>query len=109
MAAKKQSELLRKRIKFTGMLARLILHAEALGYEVAVHEVVRSKCATHGHPKSLHYSGLAADLNLYIDGKYQRATKAHIKLGEYWESLGGSWGGRFQDGNHYSLSHWGRK
>ncbi|HBJ0947911.1 TPA: M15 family metallopeptidase, partial [Escherichia coli] len=28
--------------------------------------------------------------------------------GEYWESLGGSWGGRFKsrpDGNHFSLEH----
>lgn len=29
-------------------------------------------------------------------------------LGQYWESLGGSWGGRFKsrpDGNHFSLEH----
>ena len=31
------------------------------------------------------------------------------ELGEYWESIGGSWGGRFNDGNHYSLEHNGVK
>jgi len=30
-------------------------------------------------------------------------------LGEYWESIGGSWGGRFGDGNHYSLKYKGRR
>jgi hypothetical protein len=27
----------------------------------------------------------------------------------FWESIGGSWGGRFNDGNHYSLEHRGMK
>jgi len=30
-------------------------------------------------------------------------------LGLYWESIGGSWGGRFGDGNHFSLEHEGRR
>jgi len=30
-------------------------------------------------------------------------------LGEYWEGMGGSWGGRFSDGNHFSLTHNGVK
>ncbi|HAO1973206.1 TPA: M15 family peptidase, partial [Escherichia coli] len=31
--------------------------------------------------------------------------------GEYWESIGGTWGGRFSraDGNHFSLEHNGVK
>lgn len=32
-----------------------------------------------------------------------------LLIGEYWESIGGAWGGRFNDGNHYSLGHGGRK
>ncbi|MGO3686517.1 MAG: M15 family metallopeptidase, partial [Proteus vulgaris] len=40
--------------------------------------------------------------------KYLTATSDYKELGEYWESLGGSWGGRFKtrpDGNHFSLEH----
>jgi hypothetical protein len=45
-------------------------------------------------------------MNLFIDDKYQTTTEAHRPIGEKWESLGGTWGGRFRnkDGNHYS---WG--
>jgi len=53
---------------------------------------------------SFHYDKLAIDLNLFRDGKYLQDTEHHRPLGHYWESLGGSWGGRFGDGNHYS---WG--
>jgi hypothetical protein len=57
-------------------------------------------------PNSFHYKRLAIDLNLFIDGKYQRSTKAHARMGAYWKKIGGSWGGDFTkpDGNHYS---WG--
>ena len=58
-------------------------------------------------PNSLHYIRLAIDLNLFEAGKYLRSSKDHAVLGLYWESLGGSWGGRFGDGNHYSLEHKG--
>lgn len=60
-------------------------------------------------PNSLHYIGLAIDLNLFKNGEYLKDTNDHKELGEFWESLGGSWGGRFNDGNHYSLEHNGRK
>jgi hypothetical protein len=53
---------------------------------------------------SYHYKRLAIDLNLFKDGKYLRNTKDHLPFGLFWESLGGSWGGRYNDGNHYS---WG--
>lgn len=59
----------------------------------------------YGHPKSGHKIKLAQDRNLFKDGVYLQTTEAHKIFGEYWESLGGSWGGRFGDGNHYSLIH----
>jgi hypothetical protein len=40
---------------------------------------------------------------------YLKETKDHAFLGEFWEEMGGSWGGRFNDGNHYSLEHNGRR
>jgi len=88
------------------MVALLILHAEQLGFEITLGDAY----ATTGHMKeSLHYKRLAIDLNLFKDGKYLEKTEDHQPLGEYWESIGGSWGGRFKDGNHYSLAYGGKK
>ena len=69
----------------------------------------------YGRAYSLHKLKLAQDWNLYIwDEKkgrfvYQRSTKAHKPLGLYWEAMHDlcSWGGWFNDGNHYSLAHLG--
>ena len=49
------------------------------------------------------------DLNLFRGGKMLTTTEDHRPLGEWWESHGGAWGGRFADGNHYSLEHEGLK
>jgi len=60
-----------------------------------------------GHSKkSFHPDRLAIDLNLFKDGKYLTETEDHRPLGEYWKSIGGTWGGDFKrkDCNHYS---WG--
>lgn len=112
------SEKLRaKQSRFARMTAQLINHATLLGYEVTFGEAYRHPDAEHGHPKSLHKSRLAIDLNLFKNGRYLSSTKAHEPLGVYWESIGGSWGGRFKDasgnpkpdGNHYSLEHNGMK
>ena len=101
--------LRQKQSKFASMLARLILHAETLGYEVTMGECWRHPTATHGAANSLHKHRLAVDLNLFKNGRYLRSTAAHEPLGIYWESIGGAWGGRFEDGNHYSLEHNGRR
>ena len=95
-----------KQRKFTRMVGLLISKAYELGYELSFGDAM----ATNGHSKmSCHYIRLAIDLNLFKDGKYLSKTEDHLPLGEYWESIGGSWGGRFKDGNHYSLEHNGRK
>ena len=92
--------LRQRQSKFAHMVALLILHAEQLGYEVTLGDAY----ATTGHSKnSLHYVRLAIDLNLFKDGRYLTTTESHTPLGEYWESINGTWGGRFNDGNHYSL------
>ena len=102
------SDLLRKQARFNRMWARLILYAESLGYQTTSGETFNA--AGTGHRKgSNHYIKLAGDLNLFdADWKYLKETKDHEKLGEYWEAMGGVWGGRFDDGNHYSLEHQGR-
>ncbi len=95
-----------KQRKFTRMIGLLIEHAYDSGYELTFGDAY----AHDGHMNnSLHYSRLAVDFNLFKDGEYLTKTSDHKLLGEYWESIGGSWGGRFNDGNHYSLEHNGRR
>ena len=92
--------------RFALMVAKLITWAYEHGYELTLGDA----WAKSGHsPRSLHYERLAIDLNLFINGAYRIDTESHRPLGEYWESLGGAWGGRFGDGNHYSLAYDGRK
>lgn len=110
------SELISKQHEFSCMVARLILHAAELGYQVTLGEAYRTPeqaainaRAGKGIRRSLHQDRLAIDLHLFHDGKYLATTEDHATLGKWWESIGGSWGGRFKDGNHYSLAHGGRK
>jgi hypothetical protein len=107
-----------KQRKFVSMVAQLIQFTYAYGYELTFGEAYRSpeRAAANaarglGISNSLHTKCLAIDLNLFINGVYQTDSEAHRPLGEYWESLGGTWGGRFKkpDGNHYSLEHEGIK
>lgn len=93
-------KLSEKQQKFTQMVARLIIYAESLGYGLTFGDAY----ATTGHKEnSFHYSRLAVDFNLFKDGEYLTKTSDHKPIGLYWESIGGTWGGRFNDGNHYSL------
>ena len=90
-----------QQFRFTYLIALLILYAYAKGYTLTFGDA-RAKS---GHKiGSFHYKGLAIDLNLFKDGKYLISTEAHKPLGLFWESLDPecTWGGRFQDGNHYS-------
>jgi len=110
----------RKQEIFSRCLAQLLVFAHSRGYEVRVGEVERSaaEATRQGFKRSLHMSRLAADLHLFRDGKYLSATRDHRELGEFWESLSAEWdgeavkccwGGRFSDGNHYSVMHRGVK
>ena len=89
------------------MIARLILHAEQLGYGLTFGDAFRPQNAKYGKKNSLHKKRLAVDFNLFKNGEYLTKTDDYLILGEYWESIGGSWGGRFNDGNHFSLEHEG--
>ncbi|MEZ2746319.1 M15 family metallopeptidase [Halopseudomonas bauzanensis] len=106
-----------KQRKFTRMIADLILFAYNQGYELTfgdayrdpqVHGAVGQK-KSYSSANSLHKERLAVDFNLFKGGQFLTRTEDHQPLGEYWESIGGTWGGRFNDGNHYSLEHGGRK
>ena len=104
--------LRQKQSKFMVMLAQLINHATILGYELTMGRGYASQAANKadgGHTASNHLNRLAIDLNLFKDGDFLEGTNDHLELGIYWESIGGVWGGRFNDGNHYSLEHNGVK
>lgn len=101
--------LVDKQNKFASMVAHLIIYAQYLGYQVTFGDAYRDPRVSYGHPKSTHRSRLAVDLNLFKDGKYLTTTEDHATLGAYWERNGGTWGGRFDDANHYSLEHNGIK
>lgn len=107
-----------KQSLFAQLVARLILWAHASGYEVTFGEAWRSKEEAArlaklgtGIARSLHTDRLAIDLNLFKAGQYLTSARAHAPLGEWWEKQHElcRWGGRFGDGNHYSLEHGGRK
>ena len=115
--------LAQKQQKFAVLVARLILEAKRLGYAVTFGEAYRSaeeaaRMARTGKgiKWSLHILRLAVDLNLFIDGVYQKDSAAYEPLGFWWEeqSLPGltcAWGGDFKkpDGNHFSVEHEGRR
>ena len=96
---------------FARRVGLLIAFAYEVGYELTFGDA----WAKTGHKKnSNHYIRLAIDLNLFKAGKYLSSTESHRVLGEFWESLSTpdsvcAWGGRFQDGNHYSMEYKGRK
>lgn len=102
-----------KQREFSRHVALLILKAYELGYEITFGEAWRSpeEATRRGFPNSLHRDRLAIDLNLFKDGVYLTKTEDHRELGEWWEKQHelACWGGRFNDGNHYSFTHNGRK
>ena len=84
---------------FTYMVGQLITFAYYRGYTLSFGDAK----ATSGHKDgSWHYKALAIDLNLFKDSIYLDKTSDHEELGLFWESIGGTWGGRWDDGNHYS-------
>lgn len=100
---------------FMSLLPRLVDYAYNNGYELSLGDGYRSpkafggqgEAGPYGRAKSAHKHRLAIDLNLFKDGRYLDKTEDHEFLGKYWESLHiyCKWGGRFDDGNHYSMIH----
>jgi len=108
---------------FGRLLPRLLDKAQELYPDgVVVGEVERSPAAAawnaangKGISKSLHLSRIAVDIHLFrmVEGgwEYLTTNEAHRAIGEWWETQHAlcRWGGRWGDGNHYSLEHEGRK
>lgn len=114
-----QDETLRqKQVRFARLVPRLIDKAFEMGFEVTLGETWRPQVTAdyyrsqgRGISNSLHLDKLAIDLNLFKNGQLITDSEGHRPLGEWWEAQGPdhAWGGRFQDGNHYSITYMGRK
>ena len=107
-----------KQSRFVKEFSEFLIWVYSQGYEVTYGEFYRTEeqAALNakkgvGIKNSLHTVRLAADINLFKNGKWLTSTEDHRPLGEKWESMGEDhrWGGRFGDGNHYSIEHEGRR
>ena len=104
---------------FSKLIAELITWAYDRGMEVTFGDAYRDPRVFgmvgtfkgYGHRNSAHKYRLAVDLNLFLHGEYTGKTEDYIILGEKWESMNlmCRWGGRFNDGNHFSFEHKGVK
>lgn len=113
------SPLQKKQIKFARMLALLLSEAALLDLNVVMGECWRSPEQAKlnaekgvGIEKSLHTLRLAVDLIILTPGgTIQDGPTYYRQLGEFWEDIGGAWGGRFRrrDWGHFSLPHNGLK
>ena len=93
---------------FADLISEHIQWLYGRGYKVRIGDVF----AHDGHKaNSNHYRKLAADLNLFKDGKFLTETEDHRESGEKWETRHPFCcsGIHFNDGNHYSMTHNGRK
>ncbi len=99
--------LRQKQSLFAWLSLLLELKMWAEGYETTVGSAKRPMNSDFGHPRSTHKFQLAKDINLFLDGVYLRETADHERFGLWWEQQHPlcRWGGRFGDGNHYSLEH----
>lgn len=110
------SELLEKQKQFGRMVPRLLDYIDSCGYDYTLGWIYRDSKSCHelGFDDSLHGDKMAIDIAIFkksAPDTYLTDTHEYLFAGEYWERLGGAWGGRFSkpDGNHFSLSYRGRK
>lgn len=111
-------ELRAKQKTFLQNICRLVEFAFKNGYELTCGEFFRSPETQHAHVmagrsqtmNSLHLKRLAADFNIFINGRLLFSDSAQVNsdllkaksLGDYWVSLNvkNRWGGDFdKDGN----------
>lgn len=105
--------LRQKQSLFSFLLAKLVLYAYEMGFELTEGESYRTPEQAELNEKngigikdSLHTKRLAKDYNLFKDGLWLTDSESHRILGDYWETLHPNcrWGGRWRDGNHYEFT-----
>lgn len=108
-----------KQRRFTLSVSKLIAYIYESGYEATMGDAFRDprafgplgKVIAYGNAFSCHKARLAIDLNLFKGGAYLSDTESYRQIGEWWEAQADDhcWGGRFKDGNHFSITHEGIK
>ncbi len=96
-----------KQFKFTQYVSMLIQYAYSQGYTLSFGDA----WAKTGHTdNSKHYDRLAIDFNLFKDGQLLTKTHEYRFLGDYWECLDikCTWGGKWNDGCHFSWDEYDR-
>lgn len=113
--------LLEKQKAFSHLVIKLLQFLQENEYEVTLGEIWRPPETANlfdkegkGIANSLHCLRLAIDINLFQEKKHLTKSQDYRFIGEYWESLSTPeltccWGGRFGDGNHFSVMHNGVK
>ena len=109
-----------QRILFSQLISELVLWVgsnlpkHALAFDQVKRDTATAQAnadAGTGIANSLHLSGLAADMILYVDGAYRADTESYRTIGLHWKSMHplNRWGGDFTrpDGNHFSSTRGG--
>ena len=86
-------------------MGKLFTFADHLGLRVKVQEwnrdlATQRRYVEMGVSKTLnskHLDNCATDIYIVLNGAVATDNNMYRPLGEYWESLGGRWGGRFVD------------
>lgn len=113
--------LLEKQQLFSVMTAKLILHITQMQMSCTLGEAHRPQAVAdlyaepggvRGIKNSLHVKRLAIDINLFKNGKFLKDNMDYLAVGQWWEDQSTleyklCWGGRFGDGNHFSMEHEG--
>lgn len=118
--------MLEKQFQFTKMLGELFTWMSTQGYNWSLGDGWRSsdklQCAhcgrEHSYQELLVYNGksktvnskhgdrLAIDINLFDEKRKLAPSVNYLPIGEKWESLGGTWGGRFKPLNPNTKIGW---
>ena len=98
--------LQQQQASFARHVAKLIGHINDAGFTCTLGAALRNRglgtntigCYSPAPPDSLHYKGLAIDINIFDpDGSRLSDPSSYEEFGLYWESLNANnkWGGRF--------------
>lgn len=101
-----------KQAEFVKKIGLFIIFTYEQGYELTFGDGYRDPRVFgeigikmgYGHINSYHKKRLAHDFNIFKNKVRLTEIGEILPLGEFWESLGGTWGGRFGDAEHFS---WG--
>lgn len=118
------SVMTNKQAEFAKMTVLLFSFIDLIGWRWRYADAYRDQRCPYGSDRSLHRDRLAIDLIIerpLPNGEWEWVvvTEDLLKIGQFWEYIGGAWGGRFgesrqgagdgRDGNHFSLEHNGRR